>query len=198
LDGHFPIFLEAVMQRNSGVALIAGVLLAIAAPVRAQTTIQRAADVLNRPPAPPAVKVEPVRKVEPPRTTTTIIIPRREVVVVERVHGRRYGWWKHPGYRVITVYYDGSRFYHRPFDRRVLRKIVVYERAGRYYIDENQWKRDRSRHYGQDNKWRDDERRRDDDRWKGNDDKWKDDDDKDRSRGDNGRYLGQDPDKHQD
>jgi hypothetical protein len=190
------------MQRSSGVALIAGLLIAIAAPVRAQTTIQRAADVLNRPPAPPAPKVEAARKVEPPRATTTIIIPRREVVVIEQVRGRRYGWWKHPGYRVITVYYDGSRFYRRPFDRRVLRKVVVYERDGRYYIDERQWRRDRERYSGRDNRWRGDDNRRDDDKWK-DDDKSKDDDhwkdeDKDRSRGNHGRHLGQDPDQHKD
>jgi len=179
------------MQRSSGVALIAGLLIAVAAPAQAQTTIQRAADVLNRPPAPPAPKVEPARKVEPPRATTTIIIPQREVVVIEQVHGRRYGWWKQAGYRVITVYYDGSRFYRRPFDRRVLRKVVVYERGGRYYIDGKQWKRDRERYYGRDDRWRGDDGRRDDD------DHWKDEDkDKDRSHRDNGRHLGQDPDHH--
>ena len=41
----------------------------------------------------------------------TVIVPQREVVIVERVHGRRYGWWKQSQYRAITVYYDGSRFY---------------------------------------------------------------------------------------
>jgi hypothetical protein len=87
--------------------------------------------------------------VEPGRTTT-IIVPRREVIVIERVRGARRGWWNHPRYRVITVYYDGSRFYRRPFDRRALRKVVVYERAGRYYVDEGQWRRDHRRHYGRD------------------------------------------------
>ncbi len=176
------------MQRRNGVAWIAGLLIAMAAPVRAQTTLQRAADVLNRPQTAP---------VEPARTTrTTIIVPQREVIVIERVHARR-GWWQHPRYRTITVYYDGSRFYRRPFDRRVLRKVVVYERAGRYYIDEEQWRRDRGRRWGHDDRWKDDDRRRDNDKWR-DDDKRKDDDDKDGSKGNNGRHLGQDPDNHKD
>jgi hypothetical protein len=183
------------MQRISGVAWIAGVLIALAAPVRAQTILQRAGGVQ---PAP----------AEPRRTTTrTIIIPQREVIVIEQVHGRRYGWWKHPKYRVITVYYDGSRFYRRPFDRRALQKVVVYEQGGRYYIDQDQWKRDRSRHWGRDDRWRNDDDRRDRDRWsdddrrrdhdrRDGDDKRKD-DDKD-SKGNNGHHYGQDPDKHKD
>ncbi|MFL5531246.1 MAG: hypothetical protein ACJ8BC_04630 [Gemmatimonadales bacterium] len=208
------------MQRRSAVALIA--LIAIAAPLRAQTTVQRAADVLNRPQPNPVTETRRV-------TSTTVIVPQREVVVVERVHGRRYGWWKHSQYRVITVYYDGSRFYRRPFDRRALQKVVVYERGGRYYIDDDRWKRDRSRQWGHDDKWRGgddrrdhdgwDEKRRDDDKWKGDDKRkddhdWKDEnkrkdedkrkeddkrkgDDKD-SKGNNGHHYGQDPDNHKD
>jgi hypothetical protein len=140
---------------------------------------------------------------------TTIVIPQREVIVIERVHGR-HGWWKHPRYRVITVYYDGRRFYRRPFDRRPLRKVVVYERGGRYYVDEGQWRRDHRRHYGRDyDGWKDDDKRRyddkwkDDDSWKGHDtwrddDKRKDDDDKDGSKGINGRHLGRGHDKDND
>jgi hypothetical protein len=189
------------MQRSSAVALIAGVLIAIAAPVRAQTTVQRAVDVLNRPQTGPIV--EPGRTTTTTRTTrTTVIVPQREVIVVERVHPRR-GWWNRSQYRAITVYYDGSRFYRRPFDRRVLRKVVVYQRAGRYYVDEEQWRQDRGRQWGHDDKWKNDDKRNDDDKWKDddrwkNDDKWKDDDDKDESKGNNGRHLGQDPDKHKD
>lgn len=200
------------MRHSIGLAWIAGFLIASAAPLHAQTTIQKARDILNdRAPAP----VEPAR-VEPPRVETvrrtTIIVPQREVLVIERVQARR-GWWNHPRYRVITVYYDGGRFYRRPFDRRPLRKVVVYERAGRYYIDEVQWRRDHRRHYGRDyDGWKDDDRRRHDDRWK-DDDKWKDgdnrkyddtrrdddkrkdDDDKDESKGNNGRHLGRGYDK---
>ena len=138
--------------------------------------------------------------------------------MLDRVRAR-HGWWKHPRYRVITVYYDGQRFYRRPFDRRLLRKVVVYERAGRYYIDEVQWRRDHRRHYGRDyDGWKDDDKRRHDDRWKDHDrwedeDKWKDegqrkhdddrkdddkrknDKDKDESKGDNGRHRGRGHDK---
>ena len=166
------------MQRSIGVAWIAGVLIAIAAPVRAQTTLQRAADALNRPQTAPVVETRRT-------TTTTIIVPQREIIVVERVHGRRYGWWKHSNYRVITVYSDGNRFYRRPFDRRPLHKVVVYERGGRYYVDEDQLRQNRDRQWGRDHRWKDDDKR-------------KDDDDKDRSKGNNGRHLGHDPDKHKD
>jgi hypothetical protein len=195
------------MRHSIGLAWIAGFLIASAAPLHAQTTIQKARDVLN--------DREPAR-VEPPRVETvrrtTIIVPQREVLVIERVQARR-GWWNHPRYRVITVYYDGGRFYRRPFDRRPLRKVVVYERAGRYYIDEVQWRRDHRRHYGRDyDGWKNDDKRRHDDRWK-DDDKWKDDDnrryddnrrdddkrkddnDKDESKGNNGRHLGRGHDK---
>ncbi|HEX2249855.1 MAG TPA: hypothetical protein VHH32_05865 [Gemmatimonadales bacterium] len=183
------------MRHTIGLAWVAVFLIASAAPLQAQTTIQRAADILN--------DREPTR-VEPPLVETgrrtTIIVPQREILVIERVQAR-HGWWKHPRYRVITVYYDGSRFYRRPFDRRTLRKVVVYERAGRYYIDEGQWRRDHRRHYGRDyDGWKDDDKRRHDDKWK-NDDRWKDedkrkdDDDKRESKGNNGRHLGHDKDK---
>jgi hypothetical protein len=193
------------MRHSIGLAWVAGFLIASAAPLQAQTTIQRAADILkNGAPARP----EPAQ-VEPPRVETgrrtTIIVPQREILVIERVQAR-HGWWWHPRYRVITVYYDGARFYRRPFDRRPLRKVVVYERGGRYYIDEGQWRRDHRRHYGRDYEgWKDDHKRRhddkwnDDDRWKDHDqwkddDKRKDDDDKDGSKRNNGRHRGHDKD----
>jgi hypothetical protein len=172
------------MRHSIGLAWIAGFLIASATPLHAQTTIQRARDILNdRAPA----AVEPAR-VEPPRVETgrrtTIIVPQREIIVVERVHSRR-GWWNHPKYRVITLYYDGGRFYRRPFDRRPLRKVVVYERAGRYYIDEVQWRQDHRHHYGRDyDGWKDDDKRKYDD--------------KDGSNGNNGRHLGRGQDKNKD
>ena len=190
------------MRHSIGLAWVAGFLFASGAPLSAQTTIERARDVLaDRKPAP----VAPAR-VEPGRTTT-IIIPQREVVVIERVQSRP-GWWNHPKYRVITVYYDGARFYRRPFDRRALRKVVVYQSAGHYYIDDVQWRRDHRRYYGRDyDGWKDGDRRRHDDRWDDNrgkaEDKWKDDDkrkddDRDGSKGDNGRHLGRGHDKDKD
>jgi hypothetical protein len=156
--------------------------------------------------------------VEPPRVETTrkttVVIPQREVVVIERVRAR-HSWWRNPAYQMITVYYDGGRFYRRPFDRRPMRKVVVYRRAGRYYIDEGQWRREHRIHYGRDyrwsdndrwrhdekwkddDRWRDDDKRKDDDRWRG-DDRRKDDDDRDGRKGNNGRHLGHDKDNHKD
>ena len=62
--------------------------------------------------------------------------------VVERIKGR-HRWWRKSGYRVITVYSDGTRFYRRPFGRTVLHRVDVYERGGHYYINDDQWQRHR-------------------------------------------------------
>ena len=201
------------MRYSTGLAWVAGFLVASAAPLRAQTELQRAAEILRNRQAAPAAPA----RVEPPRVETprrTVVIPRREIIVVDRVRARN-GWWKHPGYQVITVYYDGGRFYRRPFDRRPLRKVVVYQRAGRYYIDEGQWRREHRIQYGRDYRWndedrradgrkwkdddtwRDDDRRKDDDSWRG-DDRRTDDDDRDRRRGNNGRHRGHDKDRDKD
>lgn len=108
------------MRRSSAVGWLAGLaLVLIAAPLRAQATVHGG--------------------------VVTVIIPEHNVIVVKRVHARR-GWWKKQGYRVVTVYYDGHRFYRRHVDRPRLRGVMVYERAGRYYIDEDHWKRHRHHH----------------------------------------------------
>jgi hypothetical protein len=208
------------MRHSIGLAWVAGFLIASAAPLHAQTELQRAAEILrNRQTAPP-----PPARVEPPRVvttrTTTVVVPQREIVVIERIRAR-HGWWRNPGYQVITVYYDGGRFYRRPFDRRPLRKVVVYRRGAHYYIDEGHWRREHRLHYGRDYRWNDDDRRRYDDKWKdddrgsrddrwrnddkrNDDDRWrgddrrKDDHDRDERKGDNGRHLGHDKDKHKD
>jgi len=202
------------MRHSIGLAWVAGFLIASAAPLQAQTELQRAAEILrNRQSAPPA----PAR-VEPPRVETTrrttIVVPQREILVVERIQAP-HGWWRHPRYQVITVYYDGGRFYRRPFDRRPLRKVVVYQRAGRYFIDEGHWRREHRLHYGRDYRWNDDDKWRDDRRWRGDDrwrnddkpkdddrrrveDKRKDDDDRDGRKGNDGRHLGHDKDKDHD
>ena len=206
------------MRHSIGLAWVAGFLIASAAPLHAQTTLQRAADILNNgaPPPPPPARVEPPR-VE--TTRRTVVVPQREIVVIERVRAR-HGWWRNPGYQVITVYYDGGRFYRRPFDRRPMRKVVVYRRGLRYYIDEGQWRREHRIHYGRDYRWNDDNQRRyddkwkddhrkDDDRWRGDDrrkddDRWRDDDrrkddhDRDGRKENNGRHLGHDKDKDKD
>jgi hypothetical protein len=112
----------------------------IAAPLAAQTPARTPSEFLLD-------RAEARKEAAAARRGTTVVVPQREVIVVERVRGRD-GWWKRGGYRVITVYYDGGRFYRRPWARAELRRIVVYERAGRYFIDEEQWKRDHGRHYG--------------------------------------------------
>lgn len=61
----------------------------------------------------------------------------REVIVVERVHvpkGQAHGWWKKHGYREVTVYYDGTRYYSRRPDTTGFRAAVVYQRDGKYYL----------------------------------------------------------------
>ena len=195
------------MRHSIGLAWVAGFLIASAAPLQAQTELQRAAEILRqRQTATPA----PAR-VESPRVTTTrtttVVVPQREIVVIERVRARD-GWWRNPAYQVITVYYDGGSFYRRPFDRRPVRKVVVYRRAGHYYIDEGHWRREHRIHYGRDYRWNDDNGRRHDDRWKDDDrrkddDRWRGDDrrrddDRDGRKGNNGRHLGHDKDKHKD
>jgi hypothetical protein len=110
---------------------IAATLALIAAPLRAQTTVEGGV----------AVESGPVRAhVEvgsPPPPAVVVAAPAREVIVVERVHvphGRAHGWWKKHGYREVTVFYDGERYYsHRVTVRRPLHEVVIYERAGKYY-----------------------------------------------------------------
>jgi hypothetical protein len=81
----------------------------------------------------------------------------REVIVVEETHvphGRAYGWWRNHGYRQVTVYSDGTRFYPRRLERHPeLKAMVVYEREGRYYrgADEDEGgKGNGHKHHGND------------------------------------------------
>jgi hypothetical protein len=125
---------EDIMKRSSAVGWIAGLaLVLIAAPLRAQATVHGGV-VVHSGPVGHAVG-----------HSATVIIPEHKVIVVKRVHARR-GWWKKQGHRVVTVYYDGRRYYRRHVDRPKLRRVMVYERGGRYYIDEDQWKRYRHHH----------------------------------------------------
>jgi hypothetical protein len=74
--------------------------------------------------------------------------PVREVIVVERTRvprGHAYGWWKQHGYREVTVYYDGSRYYGRRHDSG-LRTVIVYQREGKYYLPDADEERGRSGH----------------------------------------------------
>ena len=105
-------------------------------PLRSQTTVQGSVVVHS---GPVSSQVEVRRRGQ-------VIAPERHVVVVKRVAPRRVGWWRNHGYRVVTVYYDGHRYYLRRLARPHLRAVIVYERGGRYYIDEDHWKR-KHRHY---------------------------------------------------
>ena len=61
----------------------------------------------------------------------------RHVIAVERTHvprGQAYGWWKKHGYREITVYHDGARYYSRRRESTGFRAVVVYQRDGKYYM----------------------------------------------------------------
>ena len=154
------------MKRSIALSWCAGLALVLmAAPLSAQTTVQGAVVVQTGPNTPLADRARRVMGAE--------------VVVVERVHGR-WGWWKRPGYRVFVVYSDGARFYRRPFGRTILRKVVVYERGGRYYINDEQWRR----HHDRDD---DDRYDRDDRRGDGDHDSYSDrngnDDRRDRDEG---------------
>ena len=136
------------MKRSIAVRWCAGLAFGlIAAPLSAQTTVQGSVIIESGPNTGLADRAR--------RTMGA------QVVVVERIRGR-HGWWKKSGYRVITVYSDGTRFYRRPFGRTILGKVVVYERGGRYYINDYQWKRHRNSDNGRDGRDGDDDRDRHD------------------------------------
>ena len=68
------------------------------------------------------------------------VAAHREVIVVERTHvpkGQAHGWWKKHGYREVTVYYDGTRYYSRRLDDKRIRAVVVYQREGKYYLGDS-------------------------------------------------------------
>ena len=156
------------MKRSIAVRLSVGLALGLmAAPLAAQSTTQGAVIVQGAPNTGLADRAR--------RTMGA------EVVVVERVRGHR-GWWRRSNYRVITVYSDGARFYRRPFGRTILGEIVVYERKGRYYINDYQWKRHLDSANGRYRRDRDDDGDRYDDRDRRDD----------RDHHDNGNHYGWD------
>lgn len=79
---------------------------------------------------------------------------RHEVIVVERTHvprGHAYGWWKQHGYREVTLYYDGTRYYSRQVAPTGFRAVVVYQREGKYYLPDDDGERGHShRGHGRD------------------------------------------------
>jgi hypothetical protein len=125
------------MMRGIAVPTIALMLGLVAVPARAQTTVQ--GDVLiHSGPVTGRVGVN-----SPPREL------EREVIVIERARvprGHAYGWWKKHGYRAVTVYYDGSRYYSRRVVRPGLRTVVVYERKGQYFMADEARERREGKH----------------------------------------------------
>ena len=129
------------MKRGIAVPMLALVFGLVTVPARAQTTVQ--GDVLiHSGPVTGQVGVN-----APPREL------EREVIVIERARvprGHAYGWWKKHGYRAVTVYYDGNRYYSRRVVRPGLRTVVVYERKGQYFFDEENGERREHRHHDRD------------------------------------------------
>jgi len=119
-------------MRCSGTAGLAVLVLGlIAAPARAQTTVEGGV-VVQSGPVTGSVEVR-----SPGHEVHSHAV--REVIVVERVHmpyGHAHGWRKKHGYRKITVYYDGRHYYRRPHKRGGRHAVIVYERGGRYYVSE--------------------------------------------------------------
>lgn len=114
----------------------------LAAPARAQTTVEGGVVIQSGPVTGSVEVVSPRREVYSQ--------PVREVIVVERMrtpHGQAHGWWKKHGYREITVYYDGRHYYRRPLRRAGRHAVIVYQRAGRYYVFD---KGDRKKERGHD------------------------------------------------
>ncbi|HEX5575889.1 MAG TPA: hypothetical protein VFX42_08460 [Gemmatimonadales bacterium] len=129
------------MKRGT-VAVIAVLVLGFSTgSARAQTAVQGTVVVQSGPVAghvvvaslPPARYREPVRR----------------VIVVERVRmprGHAHGWRRQHGYRAVTVYYDGRRYYTRRIVRPGIRAVIVYERSGRYYFIDDDDRGERHRY----------------------------------------------------
>ena len=133
------------MKGSIAMSWIAGVALSlIAAPLTAQTTVEGAVIIRSGP-----------RDGQVARRAATVIRTDRNVIVVKRLAPRRVGWWKKHGYRVVTVYHDGHRYYLRRFAWPNLRPVIVYERGGRYYIGEDHAKRKHRQYDHHDNRYRD-------------------------------------------
>ncbi len=68
----------------------------------------------------------------------------REYVVVREHRGG--GWYRNHGYHPVRMYWDGYRYYDRPY-RNGLNVVWVYERGGRYYdYARNDYRRRVERH----------------------------------------------------
>jgi hypothetical protein len=47
---------------------------------------------------------------------------------------RGHGWLKRHGYFPTTLWFDGYRFYDRPFRRHGLQEVLVFERRGQFVM----------------------------------------------------------------
>ena len=131
------------MKGSIAVACVAVVALGLfATPLRSQTTVQGSVVVRS---GSGRDDVEVRRRVR---------VPQRHLIVVNRVHVPR-GWWKKHSYRAVTVYYDGDRYYLRRYPHLHLRAVIVYERNGRYFRDEDGWKRKHRDYDRHDERYRD-------------------------------------------
>jgi hypothetical protein len=70
-----------------------------------------------------------------PRRVVVVERSMPRIIVVERMRrGHHAKHWKRYGYRAVVVYYANGRYYDRRYiNVRGLKKVVVYERAGRFY-----------------------------------------------------------------
>jgi hypothetical protein len=67
-----------------------------------------------------------------PRRVVSHEAPR--LIVIERQHNRHVKHWKRHGFQPVTVYYVNGRYYDRWYGpARGVRRVVVYERGGRYF-----------------------------------------------------------------
>lgn len=85
-------------------------------------------------------------------------------VVVVDYHSRNFGQWKKTArhWRPVTLYYDGGRYYERPY--RNARPVVIYRYRDRHFTAprDRDWNEHRSRY--ERNEWRQRDNDRRDDR----------------------------------
>ncbi len=92
------------------------------------------------------IRQEPEYRRNPPvydqRPARRDVYDRDRVIVVQRAYipkrdwNRRPEWWRRNGFRPVTVYVVDGRYYERrPNNRKNVRTVVVYERAGRFWWD---------------------------------------------------------------
>ena len=123
------------MKRRVIVGGIPLLLLLAAVPARAQTTVDGSVVIHSGPGN---------DEVAPPARETM-----REVIVVERTRvprGKAHGWWKKHGYRPVTLYYDGSRYYGRRLARPGIRAVIVYQRGAQYFLGDEDGERSGGKH----------------------------------------------------